>query len=237
MNDDVQSRLRAVSTATISMQLLKRGIRAVSMAGIAPLRRGFPRIAGPAYTLRFLPFREDLFDVAKIGDPESSQRKAIEEAPPGSVLVIETHGATDTGTLGDILAMRLKVRGVEGVVTDGAVRDAAGVLAVDYPVFAGGVAAPASYNGLVDGGHQLDVSCGGVTVRPGDAVVADDDGAIVIPAALAAEVAEAGWEQERLERFIAREVARGRSIVGVYPPNDKTRAAYRAWVEAGEPED
>ncbi len=200
MDDGVQSRLRAVSTATISMQLLKRGIRAVSMAGVAPLRRGFPRIAGPAYTLRFLPFREDLFDVAKIGDPESSQRKAIEEAPAGSVLVIETHGATDTGTLGDILAARLKVRGVEGVVTDGAVRDAAGVLAVDYPVFAGGVAAPASYNGLVDGGHQLDISCGGVTVRPGDMVVADDDGAIVIPADLAAEVAEAGWEQERLER-------------------------------------
>ena len=235
--DNLLSQLKAASTATLTMQLLKRGFRSIAMRGVAPLAGGQGRIAGPAYTLRFLPFREDLFDPGKIGDPQSHQRRAIEDCPAGAVLVIETGGRVHCGTIGDILALRLKVRGVAGVVTDGAVRDAAGVRATALPVFAGGVAAPASYTGFADGAREVPIACGGVTVLPGDYVVADDDGAIVVPRALAAEVAEAGAEQERLERFLAREIARGRASEGVYPPDKATRAAYLEWLERGEPED
>ena len=226
MTEDIYRRLAGLSTATVSMQLLKRGLRAVFIGGIAPLTPSQPRIAGPAYTLRFLPFREDLFDAARIGDPGSHQRRAIEEAPAGSVMVVETGGVTTAAILGDILAARLKARGVAGLVTDGVVRDADGVRQTGFPVVCAGAAAPASYNGFVDGAREVPVACGGVTVVPGDAIVADGDGAVVIPAALVAEVVAAGEEQEKLEAWIARQAANGRSIVGLYPPNAETKARY-----------
>ena len=229
MSDQLYERLREVSTATITTLLLKRGIRAVAMAGPKPLFAGQGRIAGPAYTLQFLPFREDLYDPAKAGDPASSQRRAIEETPAGAVLVISTGPNPNAGCLGDLLIARLQKRGVGAVVTDGALRDAAAIEPLGFPVFAAAAAAPSSHAAFSDGGLQVPIACGGVTVIPGDTIVADGDGAVVIPAALAEEIAEAGLEQERLESFIAEEVQRGRAIPGLYPPSEETRAAYRAW--------
>ena len=235
VSQEVIDKLKGVTTATVSMLLLKRGVRAVSMRG--PKRVAGPRVrlVGPATTLQFFPFREDLFDPNKIGDPNSAQRRVIEETPPGGVLVIGTGGRSDNGTLGDILTARLKVRGVAGMVTDGAVRDIEGIRPLDFPIFAGGVAPPATYNGFCEGVMYGPAACGGVTVLPGDIIVADEDGALVLPAALAAEVAEAGVERERLEGFLAKKVQQGASTVGTYPPDEATLAAYKAWVEAGEP--
>lgn len=229
MSKDLYVRLAGLSTATVSTQLLKHGYRAVYIGGIRPLSPDQPTIAGPAHTLRCLPFREDLCDPAKLGDTESSQRKTIEEAPPGSVIVIETRGDTSAGVMGDILATRMKVRGVAGLVTDGAVRDAAGVTASGFPVVCASATAPANIASFSDGGRQLAIACGGVCVVPGDAVIADQDGAIVIPAELVEEVVEHGQEQEAFEAWVSKEVAGGAGIVGLYPPNDDARARYAAW--------
>lgn len=237
VSKEVIEQLKGVTTATVSMLLLKRGIRAVSMHGPRRVAGPKARLVGPATTLQFFPFREDLFDPAKIGDPESAQRRVIEQTPEGGVLVIGTGGRSDNGTLGDILTARLKVRGVAGMVTDGAVRDIEGIRPLDFPIFAGGVAPPATYNGFCEGVMNGPVACGGVTVLPGDIIVADEDGALVLPRALAAKVAEAGVERERLEGFLARRVRQGASTVGTYPPDEATLAAYKAWVEAGEPEE
>lgn len=237
MSDALHTRLRHLSTATVSMQLLKRGLRAVHIGGITPLRPDQPRIAGPVSTLRFLPYREDLFDLAKLGDPHSGQRRAIEETPEGHVLVIGTGGDRSAGVLGDILATRLQVRGVAGLVTDGVVRDAEGVRASGLPVVCAGAAAPASYNAFTDGGRDLPIAVGGVTVLPGDSIVADGDGAVVVPARHLAEVVEAGEEQEKLEAWILGEARGGRSIVGLYPPDEETRARYRAWQDGDAPID
>ena len=231
MDQSLYAQLREISTATITTLLLKRGIRAIAMTGPKPLFPDQPRIAGPAFTLQFLPFREDLYDPAKAGDPASSQRRAIEEAPAGSVLVIATGPNTAAGCLGDILVARLQQRGLAGVVTDGALRDAAAIAPLAFPVFAGGAAAPSSHAAFSDGGLQIPVACGGITVVPGDVVVADGDGAVVIPAQLAPEIAEAGVEQERLESFIAEEVQRGHAIPGLYPPDAETLKAYKAWCQ------
>ena len=237
VSQEVIDKLKGVTTATVSMLLLKRGVRSVFMTGPRRLTGSVPRLVGPATTLQFFPFREDLFDPAKLGDPQSPQRRVIEETPEGGVLVIGTGGRSNNGTLGDILTARLKVRGVAGLVSDGAVRDIEGIRPLDFPIFAAGAAAPATYNGFSRSVMNGPVACGGVTVLPGDIIVADDDGALVLPQALAAEVAEAGVEQERLEGFLARRIAKGASTVGTYPPDEATRAAYQTWVEAGEPED
>ncbi|MBC6440188.1 MAG: ribonuclease activity regulator RraA [Rhodospirillales bacterium] len=228
MADDLYRRLAQLSTATVSTQLLKRGLRAVFIGGIAPVRPDQPTIAGPAYTLRCLPYREDLYDPARFGDPRSSQRRMVEEAPEGSVVVIETGGNLAAAVLGDILATRLRVRGVAGVVTDGAVRDHAGIAASGLPVVCAGAAAPANPAAFSDGGLDLDIACGGVTVRPGDAVIADGDGAIVIPANLVAAVVTDGEEQECLEAWVLKQAEADTPVPGLYPPDAETRARYEA---------
>jgi len=237
MIDDLHHRLHHLSTATVSMQLLKRGLRHVFIGGITPLRDDQPRIAGPAATLRFLPYREDLDDPARRGNPETAQRRAIEETPEGHVLVVETRGEHGGGVLGDILATRLQARGVAGLVTDGVVRDADGIRRTGFPVVCAGTAAPASYNVFSDGDRGLPIAVGGVTVLPGDSILADGDGAVVIPAALVAEIVAAGEEQESLEAWIQGEAGTGKSLTGLYPPDEETLARYRAWQEGDAPID
>lgn len=229
--------LRGVTTATIALQLLKRGLRAVAMRGPMPLVAGPGiRLVGPAFTLRYVPMREDLSTPEKLGRADNAGRRAMEETPPGAVLVIDARGETGCGVMGDILALRLKMRGVAGIVTDGAVRDAEGLAAIGLPCWCAGAAAPASIGGHYAADMGAVIGCGGVAVVPGDIVVADGDGAVVIPQALAGEVARDGAEQERLERFIHRRIAGGRPLPGNYPPNEETLAAYRAWLAAGEPD-
>ena len=220
--------LSGVSTATITTLLLKKGLRNVWMRGTKPIRAGQPRIVGAAFTLRFVPAREDLATPESWSSPIST-RAAIEAMPPACVTVVDAMGVTDAGIFGDILCARMAKRGVAGLVTDGVVRDLAGVLATGLPVWCQGAAAPASVTGLTFVNWQQPIGCGGVAVFPDDVIMVDDDGAVVIPHKLVAEVAAAAADQERLEEWIMTEVNQGASLPGLYPPNAENKARYEAW--------
>ena len=220
--------LRGISTATLTMQLLKRGIRRGWMAGTRPLQPGGPRLAGPAFTLRFVPGREDVSTRESYAAP-NSLRDAIEAMPEGVVAVIDSRGEQGAGTLGDILAGRMKRRGVAGIVSDGPMRDVAGIRAVDIPVWCSGAAAPPSIAALWFAGWQEPVGCGGVAVFPDDIVVADDDGAVVLPRALGCrKLPETARSRKTLEAWILTEIERGEPVKGLYPPDEAALARYRA---------
>jgi regulator of RNase E activity RraA len=219
--------LKSVTTATITTILLKKGLRNVWMKGTKPIRPGQPRIVGPAFTLRFVPAREDLATPASWASPIST-RAAIEAMPEGSVCVIDAMGCTSAGVYGDILSARMAKRGVAALVTDGVVRDLAGVLATGLPVWCQGAAAPPSVAGLTFVGWQQPIGCGGVAVFPDDVVVTDEDGAVLIPQALLDEVIAEAPEQERMEAWIMQEVERGVPLPGLYPMNAETKARYEA---------
>jgi regulator of RNase E activity RraA len=219
--------LRATTTGTIHTLLLKKGIRRTWMNGPSPIFQAEERIVGPAFTLRFVPAREDLATPESWSSPRST-RAAIEEMPEGCVCIIDAMGVTDAGVFGDILCARMAKRGVAALVTDGVVRDGAGVEATGLPVWCAGVAAPASVAGMTFVGWQEAIGCGGTAVFPNDIIVADGDGAVVIPAAFVEEVAKAGPEQERLEAWIMKEVERGVPLPGLYPPNAEAKARYEA---------
>ncbi|WP_088285665.1 ribonuclease activity regulator RraA [Ideonella sp. A 288] len=223
--------LSTITTATLTTVLLKKGLRNVWMRGARPMQAGQPRLVGRAFTLRFVPAREDLATPASWGSPIST-RAAIEDMPPGCIAVVGAMGVTDAGVFGDILCARMVKRGVAALVTDGVVRDGAGVRATGLPVWSQGVAAPASVAGLTFVGWQEPIGCGGVAVFPNDVVVVDDDGAVLIPAALVDEVTSAAAEQERLEGWIMDQVSAGQALPGLYPPNEANAARYRAWVDA-----
>lgn len=220
--------LSGVTTATLTTVLLKKGLRNVWMRGSKPLRPGQPRIVGRAFTLRFVPAREDLATPASWGSPIST-RAAIEAMPEGCIAVVDAMGVTDAGIFGDILCARMQKRGVLGLVTDGVVRDVEGVLGTHLPVWCQGVAAPASVNGLTFVSWQEPIGCGGVAVFPNDVVVVDTDGAVLIPAALLEDVCAAAVEQELLEGWIMTQVHAGVPLPGLYPPNEETKARYEAW--------
>jgi regulator of RNase E activity RraA len=221
------TKLADVTTATVTMVLLKKGLRNVWLRGTRPLQPGQKRVVGRAFTMRFLPGREDLATPESLASGRST-RAAIEAMPDGSVIVIDAMGTLDAGVFGDILCARMKLRGVAGLVTDGVVRDGAGVLGVGLPVWCQGVAAPPSVSGLTFAGWQEPIGCGGVAIFPDDVIVADDDGAVVIPKALVGDVLDAAPEQERLEAWIMAEVERGVPLLGLYPPNAEAMARYRA---------
>ncbi|MBI1394558.1 MAG: ribonuclease activity regulator RraA [Betaproteobacteria bacterium] len=229
-SDTARAAFEQATTASLSAQLVKRGFRTRAIAHIAPVNPSTLRAWGPAYTLRYIPMREDLATGAAMADPDNPQRKAIEVAPAGHVLVVDTHGMDVSGTFGDILVARLRVRGVAGVVSDGPMRDIAELQKMDFPVFARGNAAPPSYASMIAVDAQVPVACGGVAVFPGDIVIADPDGVVVLPAAIAEEVARDAVEQDRLEAYVRQRIEAGDSIKGVYPPNDATKAAYQAWL-------
>ena len=226
---ELAAAFRQISTATLTMQLLKRGIKNIWMFGPKPLAAGQERIAGPAYTLRFIPGREDLTGPDILKRTDLAQRRAIEECPPDHILVVDALGREDGAAIGDILATRLRVRGVAGLVSDANVRDADGVIASRLPVWCPGAAAPASVANLSDGELQVPIGCGGVAVIPGDWIVCDNDGVVVVPQALAEEVAIGGLEQELHEQFILEQVKGGAPIPGHYPPNEENLAKYQEW--------
>jgi regulator of RNase E activity RraA len=229
-------RLAAVSTATATLILLKLGIRACFVAGARPLSPAASRFAAEAFTLRFIPMREDLSRPEVLAEPDYAPRRLIEEIPAGRALVVDARGVTTAGIVGDILAARLAERGCAAIVTDGAVRDVAALRAGPLPVFCAGAAAPASLNAHYGADTELPIGCGGVAIVPGDIMIGDADGVVVVPRALADAVAREAFEQERLERFLRLLVARGRPTVGTYPPNDATRCEYEQWLAEGEPE-
>lgn len=220
--------LSGTATATLTTVLLKKGLRNVWMRGAKPLRPGQRRVVGPAFTLRFVPSREDLATPESWSSPIST-RAAIEAMPAGCVAVVDAMGITDAGIFGDILCERMQVRGVAGLVTDGVVRDVAGVLRTGLPAWCAGVAAPPSVAGLTFVNWQEPIGCGSVAVFPDDIIVADEDGAVVIPKALLNEVTELAAEQEKLEAWIGAEVQAGASLPGLYPINAENKARYEAF--------
>ena len=225
--------LSRVTTATLTTLLLKKGLRNVWMRGTRPLGPGQPRLVGPAFTLRFVPAREDLATPESWSRPIST-RAAIEAMPEGCIAVVDAMGSADAGIFGDILCARMHKRGVAALVTDGMLRDVAGVRATGLPVWCQGVAAPPSVAALTFVNWGEPIGCGGVAVFPDDIVVADDDGAVLIPQVLAAEIVAAAPEQERLEAWIMSAIGNGASLPGLYPPNAENKARYEA-AKGGKP--
>jgi regulator of RNase E activity RraA len=223
---ETRERLAATSTATLQTQLFKRGLRNPFLFGLRPLDPASARFVGEAFTLRYIPAREDLDVVAAFDDPEHPQRKAIETAPAGQVLVMDSRGEPRAASCGHILATRLAVRGVAAIVTDGSVRDSHAIAALDMPVYTAGVSAAVNLvaHHAVDFG--VPIACAGVAVYPGDVLVGDPEGVVVIPAHLADEVAHDGAEQEQLEEWLLERVREGAPLPGTYPPSVETRARY-----------
>ncbi len=225
--DPIRDAFAKITTATLTTVLLKKGLRNVWIRGTRPLRSGQGRQVGHAFTLRFVPAREDLATPESWSSPIST-RAAIEAMPEGCIAVVDAMGITDAGIFGDILCARMQRRGVAALVSDGVVRDQAGVLGTGLPVWCQGAAAPPSVAGLTFVAWQQPIACGGVAVFPEDLIVADDDGAVVVPAAMVKDVLEQSLEQERLEAWIMGEVEAGASLPGLYPPNEQNRARYLA---------
>jgi regulator of RNase E activity RraA len=230
LNHATIDRLRLVSTATLTTQLFKRGLRNAFMQGVRPLGRYDGNLVGPAFTLRNIPAREDVDTVTVFDDPEHPQRRAIEIAPEAHVLVIDCRGDTHAACAGQILVTRLMMRGVAGLVGDGGIRDAGPIgEMMHFPVFCAGPSAPLNLARHHAVESSVPIGCGGVAVYPGDLIVGDRDGVAVIPRAMADEVARDAAEQEELEEFLLQRVADGAALTGTYPPNEATRVAYEAW--------
>ena len=227
MDQALKETLAGVATATLTTVMLKRGLRTTWLKGTMPYTAADKRIAGPAFTMRFVPAREDLATPEAWKSPNST-RAAIEDMPAGCVCVIDARGCDTAGVMGDILTARMKKRGVLALVTDGVMRDSAGVKAVGLPIWCNGTAAPAAVHQMAFVGWQEAIGCGGTAIFPDDIIVSDDDGAVVVPKAIADEVIEAAIEQEKLEAWIVGEVEKGRALPGLYPANEETLARYRA---------
>ncbi|MBP6900065.1 MAG: ribonuclease activity regulator RraA [Burkholderiaceae bacterium] len=220
-------KLSAVTTATLTTLLLKKGLRNVWIRGAFPIAPGQGRVVGRAFTVRLIPAREDLATPAAWASPKSS-RAAIEAMPAGCIAVVDAMGIRDAGVWGDILCARMARRGVAALLTDGVVRDLHGVLGTGLKVWAAGTAAPPSVAGLTFVDWQQPVGCGGVAVFPDDWIVADQDGAVVIPAALIDGLLDEAVEQERFEAWLMDEVMAGAVLPGLYPPNAENKARYEA---------
>jgi len=222
---EMLDRFRSVTTATVTTVLFKMGVKNVWIRGALPMMAEQERVAGPAFTLRFIPARDDLATPESWSSPVST-RAAIEAMPDGCITVVGAQGCTDAGIFGDILCQRMKVRDVAALVTDGVMRDVDGVKETGLDVWCHGVAAPASIAGLTFVNWQEPIGCGGVAVFPDDLIVADRDGAVVVPQALAEQVIERALEQERLEEWILEEVRNGAALPGLYPVNEENRRRY-----------
>jgi regulator of RNase E activity RraA len=228
-SDDLRKKLSACSSATLSTQLFKRGLRNQVLQGISRVTPGAPTMVGPAFTLRNIPAREDIDHIGVYDNPEHPQRKAIEVTPAGAVLVIDCRGDARSASAGGILVTRLEVRGVAGFVSDGGLRDTPEIAQRRFPVYCKAPSAPISLITQHAVEFNVPIACGGVAVYPGDILVGDGEGVIVIPRGIAAEVAADAYEQEKLEEFVQQEVAGGRPLPGTYPPNADTKARYEAW--------
>ena len=228
-----KKKLEGVSTATIATALYKRGFRNQMIQGVQPLRAGKPTMVGEAYTLRYMPAREDRNPVSVFQNRAHPQRKAVEECPPGAVFVIDSRKDARAASAGSILVTRLQVRGVAGIVTDGGFRDAAEIAKLDIPSFHVRPSAPTNLTVHEAIDINVPIGCGDAPVFPGDIIVGDDDGCIVIPAGIADEIAAETVEMTAFEDFVTEKVREGRSILGLYPATDeKTKADFEAWRKA-----
>jgi regulator of RNase E activity RraA len=225
--------LKAVSTATLTTLLFKRGLRNTFLQGVRLLGQGGSNMVGPAYTLRYIPAREDLDHIGVFQDHSHPQRKAVEEIPAGHVLVIDSRGDASAASAGSILVARMMVRGVAGIVTDGGLRDSHEIAALAIPSYCQGPSAPTNLikHHAVD--LNVPIGCGGVPVYPGDIMVGDAEGVVVIPHEIAEAVAHEGRAQTLFEDFVVEQVLGGRGIFGLYPPTDPATAGQFAdWCAA-----
>ena len=225
--------LKKASSATLTTVLFKRGLRNVFIQGIFLLNRDAPRMVGEAYTLRYIPAREDIDQLGAFEGRGHPQREAIEACPPGQVLVMDARRDATAATGGDILMTRLMVRGCAGIVTDGGLRDSQTIEKLPWPAYCGARSAPLNLvrHHAID--SQVPIGCGGVPVYPGDVMVGDQEGVVVIPAKIAEEVAKEGEAQTLFEDWVEAKVKEGRSIFGLYPPNTETKAEFEAWKKKG----
>ncbi len=230
MNPTTRQQLLGVSTATLCTALFKRGLRNQFIQDVRPLNATLPNMVGPAYTLRYIPAREDLNPITVFNDRAHPQRKAVEECPPGAVLVIDSRKDARAASAGGILVSRLMKRGVAGVVTDGGFRDSPEIARLSMPAYHQRPSAPTNLTLHQALDINVPIGCGDVAVWPGDIVVGDGEGVIVIPAAIADVVAAEAVEMTAFEDFVIERVLAGDSILGLYPPTDEThRVAFATW--------
>ncbi len=229
LSDAAWAALRRVSTATLTTQMLKRGFRNVFIQGVSPLNPRAPSMVGEAYTLRYIPAREDIDILDVFKDRAHPQRKAIEDIPPGCVLVMDCRGDASVASAGGILVTRMMKRGAAGLVTDGGLRDSPEIAQLPFPAYCRAPSAPTNLIKHHAADINLPIGCGGVPVYPGDIVVGDAEGVVVIPAHLAEEVAHDAAEQDEFETFVNEKVHAGAAIFGLYPPNEDTLQEYARW--------
>ena len=233
LDPETRARLRHVSTATLATALFKRGFRHQFIQDVSPLRPLKESMVGEAYTLRYMPAREDLNPLTVFRDRSHPQRKAVEECPPGAVLVMDSRKDARAASAGGILVTRLMQRGVAGVVTDGGFRDSAEIASLDIPAFHQRPSAPTNLTLHQAIAINEPIGCGDAPVFPGDVIVGDNDGVIVIPAHLADEIAVEAEEMTAFEDFVTEKVREGRPILGLYPPtDDRTLVDFAAWRKA-----
>lgn len=233
MNPITKQQLMGVSTATLCTALFKRGLHHQFIQDVRPLNPGLPNMVGEAYTLRYMPAREDLNTIEVFKNREHPQRKAVEECPPGAVFVIDSRKDARAASAGGILVTRLMKRGVAGIVTDGGFRDSPDIARLPFPVYHQRPAAPTNLTVHQAIDINVPIGCGDAPVFPGDVVVGDAEGVVVIPAHLADEVAAEAVEMTVFEDFVQEKVMEGRSILGLYPPTDEqSRVDFAAWRQA-----
>ena len=231
-----RKRLKYSGSAIVTNILLKHGLRNAYMLGLRPLRTDQQTMVGPAYTLRFIPNREDIDTVDSYSSNDNVHRRAIEECPTGSVLVIDAMGSLSASSAGDNMVARLKMRGVEGIVTDGGFRDTEAMADIALPAFQQAPAPPATNIGLHPIDLDVPINCAGVAVYPGDILVGDADGVVVIPAHLADDVAEEAFEATQYEIFVQHRISQGASILGLFPATEQSLLEYEAWKKAENPD-
>jgi regulator of RNase E activity RraA len=233
LKPETREKLKGVSTATLCTALYKRGLRNQFIQDVHPLNPNLGNMVGEAFTLRYIPAREDLNSISVFQDRAHPQRKAVEECPPGAVMVIDSRKDARAASAGGILVSRLMKRGVAGVVTDGGFRDSPEIAQLDIPAYHNRPSAPTNLTHHQALDINVPIGCGDVPVWPGDVVVGDGEGVVVIPAHLADEIASEAVEMTAFEDFVQEEVLKGRSILGLYPPTDpQTPADFVAWRKA-----
>jgi regulator of RNase E activity RraA len=232
MRDDTREKLKAVSTATLTTVLFKRGFRNCYIQGIHLINADAPRMVGPAYTLRYIPAREDLDHLGVFEDRSHPQRKGVEECPRGAVFVIDSRKSYAAASAGGILLTRLMKRGCAGIVTDGGFRDTPEIAKMPFPAYHAHPAAPTNLIRHHAADLNLPIACGDVAVYPGDIMVGDGEGVAVIPRHIADEVAEEAFEQTIFEDFVQEKIESGSGLFGVYPPSPETREEFKRWRSA-----
>jgi regulator of RNase E activity RraA len=233
LSQQTRDKLKTVSTATLCTALFKRGLRNQFIQDVRPLNPESGTLVGEAFTLRYIPAREDLNPISVFQNRDHPQRKAVEECPPGAVMVIDSRKDARAASAGSILVSRLMVRGVAGVVTDGGFRDSPEIARLSIPAYHNRPSAPTNLTLHQALDINVPIGCGDVAVFPGDVIVGDAEGVFVIPAHLADEVADEAVEMTAFEDFVTEEVMKGRSILGLYPATDeKTKTDFAAWRKA-----